>query len=384
MSIALRNYKTWVEVSKKALLNNVEIVRRLLKPGVKLMAVVKSNAYGHGLLETAKILGSGTTAQRHAPLSRSIWLGVDNIDEAILLRISGIKSPVLVMGFTPKERFGEAARHDLRLTLYNKISPGDYAKIKFHLKIDSGMSRQGVTLADLPRFIKTLPRGTNIEGVFTHFANADNLQDRSYPDLQFNNFKKALQILEESGINPTIRHVSATTGLLTMPEAQFDMVRIGLALYGLWPSAEFVKKFNPPTGGLGLEPTLSWKTRIAQIKKIKKNTPVGYGITERVKKDSTIAVLPVGYYDGYDRGLSSIEEVLISGRRCKVLGRISMNLMVVDVSDVNNPKVWDEVILIGTQGTEQITAEELAGKIGTIGYEVVSRINPLLPRVYLE
>ena len=234
-------------------------------------------------------------------------------------------------------------------------------------------------LVDLPRFVKKIPKGVNVEGVFTHFANADNLQDRSYPNFQLANFKKAILILEKAGIDPAIRHASATTGLFTMPEAQFDMARIGIALYGLWPSAGFAEKFRH----LELAPALSWKTRIVQIKKIKKGAPVGYGITEKVKKDSTIAVLPVGYYDGYFRKLSSAGEVLISGRRCKILGCISMNLSVVDISDIKNAKVWDEVVLIGRQGRGNVTAEELAEKAGTISYEVVSRINPLLPRAYL-
>ena len=383
------NYKTWVEVDKKALLNNAKIVRGLLKPGTQLMAVVKSNAYGHGLVETAKIFcgfGADLVKSPNGDHGAS-WLGVDSLDEAILLREVGIKTPILVMGYTSAERIKKSAIYDLRFTIYDSEIPKWISKnckletenCKLHLKIDTGMSRQGVTLADLPKFIKKLPKGTKIEGVFTHFANADNLHDRNYPNLQLANFKKALEILEKSGIKPTIRHASATTGLLTMPEAQFDMVRVGIALYGLWPSIEFAQKFDD----LDLKPALSWKTRIVQIKKIKKNTPIGYGITEKVKQDSTIAILPVGYYDGYFRNLSSASEVLIGGQRCKILGRISMNLSVADISNVKNVQIWDEVVLIGGQNKERITAEELAKKADAISYEVVSRINPLLSRVYI-
>ena len=384
-----KNHKTWVEVCKKALRNNARIVRGLLQPENKLMAVVKSNAYGHGLVETASLLSKN-----------SDWLGVDNLDEAILLRQDNIKSPILVMGYTPAERFQEAIAHDLRLTIYDtaglkniftnyslpassRLRRGEQTThYKLHVKIDTGMSRQGVTLADLPKFLSLLRSNLNrlkIEGVFTHFANADNLEDRSYPNLQLANFKKALAIIGAAGIKPAIRHASATTGLFTMSEAQFDMARIGIAFYGLWPSIKFASKFK----NFGLSPTLNWKTRVAQIKKIKKGTPVGYGITERVKKDSTIAILPVGYYDGYFRSLSSAGEVLVGGRRCRILGRISMNLSVIDISNTKNAKVWDEVVLIGGQGLGNITAEELAEKAGTISYEVVSRINPLLPRIYL-
>ena len=402
--VSTLSYKTWIEVSKHVLNNNLLAVRQLLNPGVKLMAVVKSNAYGHGLVETAKILCghksskiqlSGSTTKHlvveslseslSEPLSDELlsdWLGVDSIDEAILLRQNGIKAPILVMGYTPPERFTEAVQYNLRLTAYNSFPDPIILNTcpLLHLKIDTGMSRQGVLVSDLAQFFKSWPEGLEVEGVYTHFANADNLTDRRYPNLQLSNFKKALNVLNQHGIKPNITHASATTGLLTMPqEAQFDMVRVGIALYGLWPSVEFRKKFK----NIKIKPALSWKTRIVQIKTIKKGTPVGYGVTERVKKDTKTAILPVGYYDGYFRALSSIGYVLIGGQKCKILGRISMNLMVVDVSNVKNPKVWDEVVLIGQQKKSCITVEELADRIGTISYEIVSRINPLLPRIYI-
>lgn len=396
----VHNYKTWVEVSKKALLNNAEVVRGLIGPTVRIMAVVKSNAYGHGLVETAKML---TSSERFEVEPRNIpdvqplgvgWLGVDNIDEAILLRENKIKNPILVLGHTPPVRFPEAVKHNLRLTVYNLFPPSLILNTGplTHLKIDTGMSRQGILVPDLPKFLKSIPRWLPIEGVYTHFANADNLKDRSYPNLQLANFKKAIEILKRQKIEPQILHASATTGLLTMPEAHYGMVRVGIGLYGLWPSLKFKNGFK----NLKIEPALSWKTRIVQIKKIKKGTPVGYGTTERVKKDTRIAVLPVGYYDGYMRSLSGKSHVLIGGRRCKILGRISMNLMVADISGVQKTMVGDlpsssfgnkklglgEVVLIGTQGHKSVTAEELAEKASTISYEIVSRINPLLPRVY--
>lgn len=399
MSIAIKNYKTWVEVEKRALQNNAQIVRRLIGPeihpvrgrpvessatatsgwpasnGARLMAVVKSNAYGYGLVETAKILAGVD------------WFGVDNIDEAILLRKNGIKNPILVLGFTPVDRIKESVNYnDLRFTIYDseilkQLSKSQKPEVrgqKLHLKIDTGMSRQGVLVNDLPKFLRLLPHDLSLEGVYTHFANADNLKDRSHPNFQLANFKKALEILKRHKIEPQIVHANATTGLLTMPEADHDMVRVGIALYGLWPSAEFKNKFK----NLKVKPALSWKTRVVQIKKIKKGTPVGYGITERVKKDTRIAVLPVGYYDGYMRALSGKGHVLIGGKRCKILGRISMNLSVVGVSSCPKVKVGDEVVLIGTQGRERIIAEELAEKADTISYEIASRINPLLPRIY--
>ncbi len=363
------NHKTWVEVSKDALENNVRVVKKLLSPKTKLLAVVKSNAYGHGLVDTAKLfLKYGVD-----------WFGVDNLDEAILLRGNKIKKPVLVLGPTPPRRFRDASKHNISLTLYN-LEPG-FARtnVPFHIKIDTGMSRQGILIPQIKNFFRDLPSGTNIEGIFTHFANADNLRDRTFPNLQLANFHKAQEVLRKIGVRPRMRHTAATSGLLTMPESHLDMVRAGVVLYGLWPSLELAKKFKD----LRTEPALTWKTTVVQIKKIKKGTSLGYGITEKVKKDSNIAILPTGYYDGYDRGLSSVGEVLISGKRCKILGRISMNLMVADISRVGGVRTGDEAVMIGRQGKERITAEEMANKIDTISYEIVARINPLLPRIYV-
>ena len=378
-----KNLKTWVEVSKDALKYNIETIKKLTNPppseradgGKIVMGVVKSNAYGHGLVETAKLfLKYGVD-----------WLGVDNVDEAVLLRKAKVNFPILVLGYTPVVSFSLAAKYKIKLTLYGEEifkQPSKFKKrLDFHLKIDTGMSRQGVLVSDLPIFLSNLKNfpEVKLEGVFTHFANADNLSDPSYPRQQLANFHQALEIIKKIGLTPKIVHAAATTGLFALPEAMFDMVRVGVAFYGLWPSQEFKNRFS----SFNLTPALAWKTRIVQIKKIPNGTPVGYGITEKVKKDSIIALLPVGYYDGYFRALSSIGEVLVSGQRCKILGRISMNLSVIDVSAVAGAKVGDEAVLIGQMGDEQITAEEIAEKLRTISYEVISRINPLLPRVYV-
>jgi len=369
-----KNLKTWVEVSKDALKYNIETIKRLTR-GKTVTGVVKSNAYGHGLVETAKLfLKYGVN-----------WLGVDNIEEAVILRKAKVTAPILVLGYTPVALFSLAAKHKIKLTLYGDEIFKQVSKFKklidFHLKIDTGMSRQGVLVSDLTQYLSVLKNHSEVklEGVFTHFANADNLSDPSYPRQQLANFHRALEIIKKIGLTPKIVHAAATTGLFALPEAMFDMVRVGVAFYGLWPSQDFQNRFS----SFNLTPALAWKTRIVQIKKIPKNTPVGYGITEKVKKDSTVALLPIGYYDGYFRSLSSVGEVLVSGQRCKVLGRISMNLTVVDINKASGARVGDEAVLIGQMGDEQITAEEIAEKLGTISYEVVARINPLLPRVYL-
>ncbi|MDO8495483.1 MAG: alanine racemase [bacterium] len=368
------NLKTWIEVSKATLENNVRVIRRLSQ-GKIIMAVVKSNAYGHGLVETAKLfLKYGAD-----------WIGTDNLNEAVALRKAKVKAPILVLGYTPVEALALAVKNKIKLTLYGeeffKTASPHKRHIDWHLKIDSGMSRQGVLSEDLPVFIQNLKNFPDIklEGVFTHFANADDIPRLAYARTQLANFHGALAVLEANGINPKIIHAAATPAFFSLPEASFDLIRVGIGFYGLWPSDKFQESF----GGFGLEPALSWKTRVVQVKKIKKGTPVGYGITEKVRRDSTIAVLPVGYYDGFFRGLSSIGRVLIHEQSCKILGRVSMNLCVADVSAVSAVKVWDEAVLIGQSGEEKITPEEIAQKLGTISYEVVSRINPLLPRIYL-
>lgn len=367
-------HKTWVEVSKTALRHNIGVIKNLAK-GKLVMGVTKSNAYGHGLVAISQLF-----------LKHGVdWLGTDNLAEAVTLRQAHIKAPILVLGYTPAGELGLAARYNIKLTLYGEeilATPSQFkSRINWHLKIDSGMSRQGVLVNRLPAFLDKLKNYPEIkvEGVLTHFANADDLPDLVYARHQLAQFQTALGMLSARGFNPLLRHAAATPAFFALPEASFDLVRIGIGFYGLWPSAKFRENFK----ALGLQPALQWKTRVVQIKNIKKDTPVGYGITERVKKDSMTAVLPVGYYDGYFRGLSSIGRVLINGQSCKILGRVSMNLCVVDISETLKTKVWDEVVLIGQSGKEVITAEEIAQKLGTISYEVAARINPLLPRIYV-
>lgn len=367
------NSQTWVEISKEVIKKNIRIIKNLAGKRI-LMGVVKSNAYGHGLVETAKIfLKSGVN-----------WLGTSNLEEAEKLREAQINSPILVLGYTPVTLFSLAAHRNIRLTLYDKEFFKARSRFKkdplFHLKVDTGMSRQGVLLDDLPNFLQTAQDFGKfaMEGVYTHFANADNLSDKHFAQEQLFNFQKALNIIKNHGFTPKIIHAAATPAFLNFPETAFDMVRIGIAFYGLWPSLEFLKYFEH----LGLKPPLVWKTKVVQVKKISRGASVGYGASEKVKIRSTIAVLPVGYYDGFFRGLSSVGEVLINGQRCKILGKVSMNLCVVDVSKVSGVAVGDEVVLIGRMGQNKITAEEVAQKLGTISYEVVSRINPLLPRIY--
>jgi alanine racemase len=454
-------YRTWIEIDSSRLLHNLKEFFALIGEKARFMAVVKANAYGHGLAQVASLLGNF-----QIPISKSqlpnpnLWFGVDSLDEALTLRQAGITQPILTLGYVPLNRLKEAVEQGIRLTVYNRESiealgklqatsyklqaapsslpppqgngaPGDI--IPVHLKLETGTNRQGLLpkqALELCRLIKKYPN-LHLEGVSSHFANIEDTTDHGYALAQLQRFNEAVQFLSDNlqiTSYKLIRHTACSAATILFPETHFDMVRVGIGLYGLWPSKEtFISArtneaeraaradrydtcynscsrhkaanitgiipVSPQGSGApgiipgsqtlapNLLPVLSFKTRIAQIKKIKAGESVGYGLSERVSRGTTLAILPVGYSDGYDRKLSSVGNVLIRGKRCKILGRVSMNMCITDITDVPKAKLEDEVTLIGESGGEKITAEELAQKIGTINYEVVARLNPLLPRV---
>lgn len=381
------NHKTWVEVDQFAITHNVQQFKGVIGSKVKLLIAVKSNAYGHGLVEVSKItLAAGAD-----------WLGVDSLDEALELRQAGVKAPILIIGYILRSRLSEAIEGGFRLTVYNqetieelgKITDSEKSKVNVHIKIETGTSRQGIMPEDALAFIKLIkkyPR-LNIEGISTHFANIEDTTDYSYAQKQLKIFRGVVSSLEKEGVNIPLKHTANSAATMLFPETHFAMVRVGISLYGFWPSPEtrqVVKKEEDALKDFSLQTAFTWKTVVAQVKSIKAGTAVGYGCTERVKRDSQIAVLPIGYWDGYDRKLSSVGEVLIKGQRCKVLGRVFMNMIVVDVTGCLGVKVEDEVVLLGRQGQEEITADTLADKIGTINYEVVTRINPLIKRIVVN
>lgn len=387
--------RTWLEIDEKALKFNLRQLKKVIKPNVRLCAVVKSNAYGHGLVQVAKLCEEGGAD----------WLAVDSIDEALTLKKAKITHlPILILGYTLKSRLSEVVKHGFRLVVYNpetiealgkilsqkfpqflkgKAKSEKQEKINVHIKVETGTSRQGVLEKDILNFVKLIKKypQINIEGLSTHYANIEDTTDHRYAMHQLSRFKKVVERLDKAGIKIPIKHTACSAATILFPETHFDMVRVGISLYGLWPSRETKVSASFKKKKIVLKPVLTWKTKIAQIKELPAGTFIGYGLTEKLLRPSKIAVLPVGYWDGYDRGLSSVGNVLISGQRCKVLGRVCMNMMVVDVTDVSKVKVEDEVVLLGHQGNEEISAEEIAQKIGTINYEVVTRINPQLPRI---
>lgn len=369
--------RTWIEIDTKAIKHNIEVFRSLVKPDCFIMAVVKSNAYGHSLIQFAKI----------AEKFGVDYFGVDSAIEGIALRKNGIKKPILVLGYTLPEMIKEAVQNNLSLSIstidaFNYLTALKLKKpIKIHLKVDTGMHRQGFSLKEASVLIKKLKdnkRKIIVEGLFTHFASAKNPAFPSYTLKQIGLFNHWKGILVNNGFEP-ICHASASAGAILFTQAQFDMVRIGAGLYGIWPSTE-VKSFAE--NKFQLKPVLSWRTILAEVKSLPKGSQIGYDCTETLTRDSVIGICPIGYWHGYPRNLSSIGKVLVKGVKTKVLGRVSMDMIIIDLTGIKNPKIEGEVTLIGYDGKEEINLEEVAVLADTSTYEIADRLNPLIERIY--
>ena len=374
----------WVEIDSSALTRNIHQFRKQVGEKRKFLAMVKANAYGHGMLEVSRI----------AVNAGADWLGVHSLEEGILLRKEGFSCPILVAGTIPLDGLKEAVAHDLRLTVYNfeTLDPlskacGQLQKKAFlHVKLETGTYRQGIRDEEALSFMKKAQEHSCLvlEGISSHFANIEDTTDHTYAQSQLQNFKRIVEELEKNKIEIPLKHMSCSASAILFPDTYFDMVRAGIGMYGLWPSKEtFLSCRLQKREPLRLEPVLSWKTRIAQIKKVPKGSFIGYGCTYRVSRESVLAVLPIGYYDGYDRGLSNSSFVLIRGKRAPLRGRVAMDFIVVDITDIPRVKLEDEVVLLGKDGEEKITADDLASLVGTINYEIVTRINPLIPRIVI-
>jgi alanine racemase len=372
----------WIEINRSALIHNVREFRDLVGANRKILAVVKANAYGHGLLEVSRpVLEAGVD-----------WLGVHSLEEGIRLRQAGVAAPILILGYVPLDDLEEAAEAGMRLTVYNKETVRKIGPICerrgfrtcLHLKLETGTHRQGIGRDKIIDFIRMIRRYPSlvVEGLTSHFANIEDTTDHRYPRCQLERFAAVVDELETRRIRIPVKHMSCTASTILFPETYFDMVRVGIGLYGLWPSKEtFVSCRMKRRRSLVLRPVLSWKALVAQIKRIPKGSFIGYGCTYRTTRKTTLAVIPVGYYDGYSRGLSNASYVLIKGRRAEVRGRVAMDFIMADITDIPGVKLEDEAVLIGKSGPESITVESLAALSGTISYEVVARINPGIPRI---
>lgn len=370
------NNLTWVEISRSALQNNMQQFRNIVG-GRILCPCVKANAYGHGLLEVGQVfLEAGAD-----------WLSVNALYEAVRLREAAVKSPIYILGYVALDDLQQAVELNCRLVVYNRETVeklGSLGKpVKIHIKVETGNNRQGIRVEDLADFVEFVKKFSNIEieGLSTHFANIEDTTDHSYAEKQLAVFNDAVKRVQACGVNVAIRHCANSAATILFQKTHFEMVRTGIASYGMWPSNEtYLAYMREKKGEFELKPALTWKTRIAQIKTIAAGEYVGYGCTYRTGHETRLAILPVGYYDGYDRGLNGAY-VLIHGKRAPVRGRICMNIIMVEVTDIPEAKLEGEVILIGSDGGETIAAEQFGTWAGTINYEVTTRINERIPRI---
>jgi len=380
----------WAEIDLNAIANNVRELRRRTRSQAKLMAVVKANGYGHGAAEVA----------RTALSNGAEWLGVARLPEALELREAGFDAPILVFGYTPPADAGRLIDYDLRQSVYSLDAARAYSavaeahgrKIRVHLKVDTGMGRLGMVPAILSGedsshamgegFIREataaarLP-GLEPEGIFTHFAASDSA-DRSYAKRQLALFIEVVSALRANGLEFDLRHAANSAAVIGIPESHLDLVRPGIALYGLRPSE------TVDLTGMFLKPAMALKARIIHLKPVPAGTCISYGMTYRTPSPTVIATIPAGYADGYRRQFSSRGLMLIHGRRVPVIGRVCMDLSMLDVGAVPEACVEDEVVIFGRQGAESISADDLAHELGTINYEIVCNVTARVPRVYLS
>lgn len=378
-ALDLRIRPTRAEIDLAALRDNVQAVRSLA-PRAGVLAVVKANAYGHGAVQVALVL---------EPLEVEL-LGVALVEEGMELRNAGVRKPILVLGGAYEGGYDLMVEAELTPTIFrfehlrqlSEAAARQGRTVKAHVKLDTGMGRIGLLAEELAPFIEALQRTPNVvvDGLLSHFANAD-LADAELTLKQIQRFKDALALLRQHGIDPKFRHLSNSAGVLDRPEVRdgldLNLVRPGIMLYGLSP-ATWLKD------NVALRPVLSWKTALTHLKRVPRGTPVSYGSTWVAQRDSLIGTLPIGYADGFSRDYSSKGEALIHGRRVKIAGRVCMDMCMLDLTDVPNAAVGDEVVLIGRQGSDRITAEELAALAGTIHYEVLCAVGARVPRVAVE
>jgi Alr-MurF fusion protein len=367
---------TWLEIDLSAIANNTRRIKELVGPRVRVLASLKADAYGHGAPKVARtVLHNGAS-----------MLGVATVSEAVPLREAGITAPILVFGYVPLWQMREAIRLNLTITLYALDAAQALARTaqalgktaQVHIKVDTGMGRLGIRSEEIAEILKLIREihhlpGLELEGIFTHFAKAD-ADDLTHAHLQLSRFRSVLQIVEAEGLRPLLVHAANSAATLNLPEAHFDMVRPGIALYGLEPSAD------APLPE-GFRPALSFKTQVAQVKLVPPGEGISYGCTYITERPMWIAVLPVGYADGFRRAPTNWGSVLIHGQEAPLLGRVCMDQCMVDVSHIPGVRVGDEVVLIGQQGKASLTAEQVAQRLGTINYEVVSEILARVPRV---
>jgi len=372
----------WVEIDLGAIGRNVRELKRVTSPCAEFMAVVKADAYGHGAVEVAR------TALAHG----ADRLGVARIAEAVQLRQAGLDVPILIFGHTPPEQASELIRRNLTQTVYRRDTAemlseqgsADGKRLPVHLKIDTGMGRLGMLSfsadgapTDVVESIASICKlpGLTVEGIFTHFAASDSA-DKSFSRLQFERFMELLDRLRSVGIEFQVRHCANSAGIIDLPETHLDLVRAGIAMYGLPPSDEVTLR------GITLHPAMTLKSRIIHQKSVPAGFKVSYAMTYETPAPTSIATVSIGYADGLNRLLSSRGHMLVRGRRAAIIGRVCMDLTMLDVGHIPEARAGDEVVIFGRQGKEMIHVDEIAALLHTINYEVVSTITRRVDRIY--
>ncbi len=370
-----RYFRVEADINLDAIYHNVEQIKKFTGTNKKLMIVIKADGYGHGAIPIAKKIDGIVDGY-----------GIAIIEEGIELRKAGISKDILILGYTPPQHFKDLIKYNITPSVFQYSMALELSKeavlqkktVPVHIKIDTGMSRLGFFNKenDIKEIIKISKLdGIRIEGIFTHFACADET-DKSISYKQLNDFLQMISSLEKEGLNIPLKHISNSAGIIDLPEANLDMIRCGIATYGLYPSTK-VSHTN-----IDLQAAMSLKSHVGFIKEVDKGTGVSYGRTYITSKRIKIATIPVGYGDGYPRNLSSKGRVLINGKYAPIIGRICMDQFMVDVTDIKDVKQGDVVTLIGKDGSESITVGELAQLSGRFNYEFICNIGKRIPRLY--
>lgn len=373
---------SWVEISKRSLRNNLNHFRSILGPDSVLTAILKSNAYGHGLEPMTRLCIEEGVSR----------IGVNSLEEALQIREIDSKIPILIMGEIQNPEKQKDVLSDRHFWII--FSRPETAKIlssfnpppKLHLKVDTGMGRLGSHGDALKNTLDELQKeGIKLDGICTHFASTEDVLEHKYSLMQISKFEEAVKLAESFGYKNLIRHTCASASTMLFSNAHYEMVRIGISLYGLWPSMQTRLSLNlNGNKNFQLSPILSWKTRIAHIQNHPANSYIGYGSTFQTSYPTKVAVVPVGYYEGLDRKLSSNGDMLILGKRARILGRICMNMTMLDVTHIPGAEVGSVVTIIGADGEESVTADDIADRTHTINYEITTRISESIPRIVVD
>lgn len=377
---------SYIELSRENLIHNIKQLKSVAKKGTKFSVAIKGNAYGHGQNEVAKILEPYVD-----------FFQVDSIEELKLLRKVSQKK-TFVLGYVEKSDLAKILKLNCIISIFSieqlknleKIAEKNKIKQEIHIPVDASLGREGFLKEELGKLFLEIKKCKNIKmtGMYAHFANIEDTNNFTHAKKQIKKYEEALKLAQKFGFKKLETHISATSGLLVYEKNKGinSIIRLGIGVYGLWPSPHIKYLYSSAKAGknkLELRPVLIWKTKVAQVKMLPAGHTIGYGLTYMTYSPTKIAIIPQGYADGYDRGFSNKGEVLIRGTKCKILGRVAMNMFVVDVTHLKEVQNEDEVVLLGEQALVKITAEEMGDKISTINYEITTRISPLLPRIII-